>query len=78
MTAREKVWSAVREGITDILPGARIEGDLHLRDLGADSVDRVEIILGVLDRLGVQEPLSSFSEIPNIDALVDFLEERVR
>jgi polyketide biosynthesis acyl carrier protein len=77
MMTRDKVEQAVHEVIGQILPGVtEISGDKHLRELGADSVDRVEIILGVLDRLGVDEPMSSFSDLPNVGALVDFLWER--
>jgi len=64
--------------ILDILPGlsaADIDDSAHLKDLGADSVDRVEIIMGVLDRLHLQEPLSTFSEVPNIGALIQLLSE---
>ena len=79
--SRETIAITVREAITAVLPSLSAEavaGDKHLRDLGADSVDRVEIILTILDRLGLKEPLSSFSQLPSIDALVDFLDERCR
>lgn len=73
---KEEVVRAVREAILSILPAvpvAAITGDKHIKDLGADSVDRVEIILSILDRLHLDEPMSSFSDIPDIDRLVDFL-----
>lgn len=73
---REEVVRAVHGAIVAILPGLppdRISHQHHLRDLGADSVDRVEIVLGILDRLGLDEPMASFSGLPSIGALVDFL-----
>ncbi|HEU5110275.1 MAG TPA: phosphopantetheine-binding protein [Micromonosporaceae bacterium] len=79
MTTRADVVGAVREAIGEILPGlppGEVIGDRHLRDLGADSVDRVEIILGAQDRLGLAEPLSAFADLRDIDALVDLLWER--
>ncbi|AXH93310.1 acyl carrier protein [Micromonospora aurantiaca] len=72
----EAVRRVVHEVITEILPavpGDRIPGDAHLRDLGADSIDRVEIILTLRERLGVDEPLGSFSDLPDIDHLVAYL-----
>jgi polyketide biosynthesis acyl carrier protein len=66
----------VRDVVHEILPGvprAQVTGDKHLKDLGADSVDRVEIILSLIDRLGIDEPMSSFSDLPDLDTLVDFL-----
>ncbi len=79
--SREAIDRAVREVITAILPAVSpdaIVGNKHLRDLGADSVDRVEIILMLLDRLHLDEPMSSFSGLPDIDGLVAFLHERCR
>ncbi|MFC8870535.1 phosphopantetheine-binding protein [Streptomyces sp. NPDC057148] len=66
----------VHDTITAILPGVpreEIRGDRHLKDLGADSVDRVEILLSLVERLGVTEPLSRFSDVPDVDALIDLL-----
>lgn len=74
--SREDVARIVTAAVTEILPtvpAAEVRGRRHLRDLGADSVDRVEIIVTVLERLGVDEPLSSFSDLPDIEAMVDLL-----
>jgi len=79
--SREAVERVVRDVIAVVLPSvpaAAIEGNKHLRDLGADSVDRVEIILILLERLHLDEPMSSFSALPNVDALAGFLYERCR
>ncbi len=79
--ARAAAEEALRQVIRSILPALapeEITGDKHLRDLGADSVDRVEIILGVTARLGIDEPMSNFSAIPDIDGLVDHLSRRPR
>jgi polyketide biosynthesis acyl carrier protein len=66
----------VVEVVTEILPGVDprlIGGKRHLKDLGADSVDRVEIIAALLDRTRVDAPMSDFSDLPDIDSLIDFL-----
>ena len=79
--SREAIELVVREVIAVILPSVAsdaIAGNKHLRDLGADSVDRVEIILMLLDRLHIDEPMSSFSQVPDIDGLVALLHERSR
>jgi polyketide biosynthesis acyl carrier protein len=73
---KETVARIVREAISSILPNlkaADIQGSLSLADHGADSVDRVEIILSIMSRLGLDEPMSNFSNIANIDELVDYL-----
>jgi len=79
--SREEVERIVREVITVVLPSVPAEaiaGNQHLRDLGADSVDRVEIILMLLERFNLQEPMSTFSAIPDVDALISVLYERCR
>lgn len=79
--SRESIERVVREVITIILPSVpadAIKGNKHLRELGADSVDRVEIILMLLDRLQLGEPMSTFSHVPDIDGLVALLHERCR
>lgn len=79
--SREAIELVVREVIAVVLPSVApdaIAGSKHLRDLGADSVDRVEIIMMLIERLGLDEPMSSFATIPNIDGLVTFLHERCR
>jgi polyketide biosynthesis acyl carrier protein len=77
--SREAVERVVREVIAVVLPSVppeAIDGHKHLRDLGADSVDRVEIILMLLERLGLDEPMSIFSGVPNIDGLIALLHQR--
>jgi polyketide biosynthesis acyl carrier protein len=73
---KEAIEQIVRQAITSILPNLPPENVLTrsaLADLGADSVDRIEILLLVMSRIGIDEPISNFSNIPTIDALVDYL-----
>ena len=79
--SRGDVLAVVFASVREILPAVepdRLRPDVHLRDLGADSVDRVEIIVTVLDRLGVDEPLASFTDLSDIDDMVDLLYRRTR
>ena len=72
------VRAAVHEAIAAILPGLSIDdidGSRHLKELGADSIDRVEIIMHVLDRCLVSAPMSRFSDIPDIDHLIAVVDE---
>ncbi|WP_432248698.1 acyl carrier protein [Streptomyces sanyensis] len=74
--ARDEADRALREviaGILPALPPQEVVHTRHLKDLGADSVDRVEIIAGVTARLGLDVPMGRFSDIPDIGALVGFL-----
>jgi polyketide biosynthesis acyl carrier protein len=78
---RDEVARNVHAAIANVLPGlapGAVTGQKHLRDLGADSIDRVEIILAISDRLGLQEPMASFAPLPDIDSLIDFVLEVLR
>ena len=80
-TTTETIEQTVRDVIAVVLPSVpahAVTGDKHLRDLGADSVDRVEIILMLLERLHLEEPMSTFSTVPDINGLVALLVERCR
>jgi polyketide biosynthesis acyl carrier protein len=73
---KEKVARMVRETISSILPNVpaeQVSGEKSLLEHGADSVDRVEIILSIMNRLGIDEPMSNFSSLSNVDELVNFL-----
>jgi polyketide biosynthesis acyl carrier protein len=78
---RSAVEQVVCGVIGEILPGlapATIPAGKHLKELGADSVDRVEIVLTIMDRLGLDLPMSDFSTIPSVGDLIDFLCEAAK
>ncbi len=78
-TRREEASRVVLETVSEILPAlpaGQLTLDKHLRELGADSVDRVEIVLSIIDRLEIDEPMSSFDSILTIGALIDYLSLR--
>lgn len=66
----EAVKSNVEEVLVDIDPGL-ITIDKSLVDLGANSVDRVEVVTMTMETLDVKIPLISFSHVSNIEDLVD-------
>jgi polyketide biosynthesis acyl carrier protein len=72
----DEIRQAVRATIVSVLPHldqGTIQGHQSLKDLGADSVERIEIIMALRRQLAVSEPLARFSTLPNIDALEAFL-----
>jgi polyketide biosynthesis acyl carrier protein len=71
----------VHDTIEEILPmmrGEAIDEALSLRQIGADSVDRVEIITGLVHRLQLTVPISAFSDVPDIGALIALLHRQAR
>lgn len=68
---RPAVHEAIRRVLRDL---DTIDGASHLKDLGADSIDRVEIIQGITGRFGLDTPLVAFSDIGNVDGLIAFVD----
>ena len=64
--------------IADIMDMDESEIDVQesLRDLGANSVDRMEIIVETMRKIGVKINMLEFANIKNIQEMVDFLYER--
>ncbi|MEU0373196.1 phosphopantetheine-binding protein [Streptomyces sp. NPDC006283] len=71
-TIRRVLADVVAEILPDV-PAEEITDERSLKDLGADSVDRVEIITTLTHRLGSRERVSTFADIPDIGGLVAHL-----
>jgi polyketide biosynthesis acyl carrier protein len=71
---KEKIFAVIKENTLRILPDARpedIEIDVSLTDLGANSIDRVEIVLYSLQQLGLKIPAPELHGLKNLRAVVD-------
>lgn len=73
----ESTLNTIRSTVTSIIPvpPEEVTPDRDLKTLGADSIDRVEIISELRRVFRIKEPLASFARIPDIAALADFCEE---
>lgn len=72
MQSRNEVWDALNTSILEVLPITHpIKAEESLRDLGANSVDRAEIIMLTLARLKLKIPLVEFASAKNIAGLMD-------
>lgn len=71
---RETIWEALKKNIFELFPEYKqltINPTDSLRELGANSVDRAEIIMLTLSHLKLQIPLIEFAKAKNLDELVD-------
>ncbi|MBL0027544.1 MAG: acyl carrier protein [Rhodanobacteraceae bacterium] len=69
---RDRAFQAIVESTKDVLPA--LEGHVfkpsdRLRDLGANSVERSEIVMMTLERLAVSVPLMEFARVETISDL---------
>lgn len=78
--SREEVYNIVQETIMDILPDVekeQISIEKQLKDVGANSIDRMEIVTMSMRELNIKIPLMSFAGVNNIEGLVNVLHENV-
>jgi polyketide biosynthesis acyl carrier protein len=78
---KDEILAVIRRHLLDILGKLSPEDvrlDISMRDLGANSIDRVEVILQTMAELSLKIPLVEFGEVSNIGELVDLLYEKAQ
>jgi acyl carrier protein len=78
MMTREHIYAVVVKHLVDAvedLDPARIDPTLSMKDLGADSLDIVEVVSRTMRELKIKVPRSELSKLTNINGLVDMLYE---
>lgn len=73
---RDDVWQALKTSILEVFPEfatRNINPEGSLRELGANSVDRAEILMLTLARLKLKIPLIELASAKNMAGLVDIL-----
>lgn len=61
----------------DTLSPDQIDPGLSMKDLGANSLDIVEVVSCTMRELKVKVPRAELARISNIDGFVDFMEQKV-
>ena len=78
---REEVVSVVRKHLADVvgdLKPSDIDTSRSMKDLGATSLDIVEVVSLTMRELKVKVPRSELSKLTNMDGLVDLLYASMR
>src|SRR6202035_88089 len=73
---KEEIFEVVKANTLKVLPDLLADDvtiDKNLSDLGANSVDRVEVVLYSLEQLGLKVPTAELHGVRNLRALVDLL-----
>ena len=73
---KETIFEVVKANTLKVLPDVvadEVTIDKNLTDLGANSVDRVEVVIYSLEDLRLKVPPSELQGLRNIGALVDLL-----
>jgi len=77
MATREKIMGIVKEHLMDNLEDELDEADFDpsksMKDMGANSIDIVEVVSCSMRDLKVKVPRSELADLKNVDELVDLL-----
>lgn len=70
----EQIFSIIKDNIEEILPDiGNIEVDNSLKELGANSIDRAEIIINTMQELGIKISLIEFGDCRNIKDIIEVI-----
>jgi polyketide biosynthesis acyl carrier protein len=74
------VFEVVRKNILEVLDiqPELVSIEKSLSDLGANSVDRMEVVTMSMEDLDVKIPLMKFAAVTNIEGLVDVLVDNLQ
>ncbi|HTI21473.1 phosphopantetheine-binding protein [Kutzneria chonburiensis] len=79
MTEQE-IFDVVRRHLAEVLPDldtARVQPDVSMRELGANSIDRMDLVIGVQDELGITVPNHELTSVHNLRSLVAAIQAHV-
>ncbi|NKB23933.1 MAG: acyl carrier protein [Kiritimatiellae bacterium] len=72
---KEKIFEVIKHNLLGILPDldpASIEPLQSMRDLGANSIDRADVVIQSMEELNLKFPLHELGAVENIQGLIDF------
>lgn len=78
---REDILGLVVKHLREVVPGLDervIGGSDRMKDLGANSVDRAEVLMLVMESLGLSVPRIELAKASNIGEVADLLYEKLR
>ena len=73
---KESIFEVIREAIVEMLPDIEmneIRQEMSLKELGANSVDRMDIIIRAMELINIKIPLIEFGELNSIQDIINLL-----
>ena len=78
---KEQIFNVIKDVIIEVLGDeidkSLITMDISLKDLGANSIDRVDILLMSMERMNIKIKMMEFSNITNINGIVELLFKKI-
>ena len=73
---KDEVFTVVKNNILEILTeldAEKVKADVSMSELGANSIDRMDVVIKSMEDLSLEIPLVEFAKVGNIGGLVDLL-----
>ena len=77
--SKEEIFEIIKKNLLEILPDlepASVRPDRSMKDLGANSVDRMDVVIQTKEALSLKFPLHELGGVENIQGLIDYLHAR--
>ncbi|MBP2857480.1 MULTISPECIES: acyl carrier protein [Dickeya] len=74
--SKEDIFNIIVHNLLEILPyldASTITPEQSMKDVGANSIDRADVLLASMETLDIIFPLHEAGDLKNIGELVDFL-----
>jgi len=75
----DKIWEVLCRHVLDVLDDVRkdeVQPGRSLRDLGANSLDRMDILVGAVNELRLEVPTAALATTPTLGELAELLRAR--
>jgi len=72
---KEKIFEIIKRNLREILPDldtVTIDLNQSMKDLGANSVDRMDVVIQTKEELDLKFPLHELGGLENLQGLVEF------
>ena len=76
--SKEEIFEIIKENILDIIPEldlSEVTMKDSLKEIGANSVDRADIIMFTMESLNIRIPMVKFGNAANIGDIVEIMYE---
>lgn len=73
---KTEIFEVVKRNLLGILPEleqVRIDPQQSMKDLGANSIDRADVVIQSMEELNLRFPLHELGGVESIQGLIDFL-----
>lgn len=80
LRTKSEIFDVITGNLRDILPeldSVEIDPQQSMKDLGANSIDRADVVVQSMETLEVKFPLNELAGVKSIQGLVDFLHSRM-